>query len=107
MNQKPNDSQGPSLAPQSVRRPNNAWWILLILVTLFAMLFIRGTPQTSRVDYSFFLEQLERENIRRVTVYPGSIEGTFTVPPDKPITYDDQDKPIKPRTMADPTLAWI
>ncbi|MFN9435591.1 MAG: ATP-dependent zinc metalloprotease FtsH [Planctomycetota bacterium] len=101
MNQKPNDSQGPSLAPQSVRRPNNAWWILLILVTLFAMLFIRGTPQTSRVDYSFFLEQLERENIRRVTVYPGSIEGTFTVPPDKPITYDDQDKPIKPRTMAD------
>jgi cell division protease FtsH len=101
MNQKPNDSQGSSPLPLSARRPNNAWWILLILATLFAMLFIRNTPQTSRIDYSFFLEQLDRENIRRVTVYPGSIEGTFTVPPEKPISYDEQDKPIKPRILAD------
>jgi cell division protease FtsH len=101
MNPKPQDSQGTSSNSLSARRQNNLWWVLLILATLFAMLFIRSNPQTSRVDYSFFLEQLERENVRRVIVYPGSIEGTFTVPPDKPVTYDAQDKPIKPKTLPD------
>jgi cell division protease FtsH len=85
------------------RRPNGIWWILLIVATLFAMLFFTGSPQTSRIDYSFFISELKRGNILRVTVYPTAIEGTFKVPPEKPIMYDALDKPIKPRTLADNT----
>jgi cell division protease FtsH len=103
MSQKTQENKG---APQSTpmqRRPNSMWWILLILASLFAMLFLTGSPPTSRIDYSFFLEQLDRGNVRRVIVYPASIEGTFTIPPDKPITYDAFDKPVKPRTLSDGT----
>lgn len=103
MNQKPQEPKGTSQNTPSPRRPTSVWWILLILVTLFALLFMRNAPQSSRIDYSFFLEQLEGNNIRRVIVYPGSIEGTFTVPPEAPITYDAFDKPIPPKTLADGT----
>lgn len=103
MSQKTQENKG---APQSTpmqRRPNSMWWILLILASLFAMLFLTGSPPMSRIDYSFFLEQLDRGNVRRVIVYPASIEGTFTIPPDKPTTYDAFDKPVKPRTLSDGT----
>ena len=101
MNQKPQETKGNTPITHSPRRSNNGWWILLIVAALFAMLFLSGSPQTSRIDYSFFLEELERGNIRRVIVYPTSIEGTFTIPPDKPITYDALDKPVKPKKLPD------
>ncbi|MFO0013301.1 MAG: ATP-dependent metallopeptidase FtsH/Yme1/Tma family protein, partial [Planctomycetota bacterium] len=101
MNQKPQETKGNTPITHAPRRSNNGWWILLIVAALFAMLFLSGSPQTSRIDYSFFLEELERGNIRRVIVYPTSIEGTFTIPPDKPITYDALDKPVKPKKLPD------
>jgi len=101
MNQKLQDPKGNAPTPSLPRRPNGMWWILIILATLFAMLFLMGAPQSSRIDYSFFLEQLDRANVQRLTIYPNAIEGTFKAPPPKPVTYDAFDKPVLPKTKSD------
>jgi cell division protease FtsH len=103
MNQKPLDPKGNTPSSALPRKPNSIWWILLILATFFAMLFLVSSPLSSRIGYSFFLDQLDRGNVRRLTVYPNAIEGTFLYPPEKPITYDAFDKPIEPKTVADGT----
>lgn len=104
MNQKPQESKGSMPTPSSTRRPNGMWWVLIVLTAVFAMLFLAGSPLSSRIDYSFFLEQLDRENIQRLTVYPTAIEGTFKVAPERPITYDAFDKPVKPKSLSDGSL---
>jgi len=73
-------------------------WVLLVLLVSLAVLFVSTGPVSSRIDYSFFLEQLDSGNIQRLTIYPNAAEGTFKVPPDKPVTYDAFDRAIKPKS---------
>jgi cell division protease FtsH len=61
------------------------------------MLFWSGVPSTSRIDYSFFLAELERNNVRRLTIYPTGAEGSFVVAPEKPVTYDVLGRPVQPK----------
>lgn len=77
------------------------WWILIILAAFMSILFLVNSPVSSRIDYSFFMEQLDRANVQRLTIYPAAIEGTFKIAPEKPITYDAFDKPVTPKAMAD------
>jgi cell division protease FtsH len=63
-----------------------------------------NAPVKSRIDYSFFLEQLEGGNIQRLTVYPTAAEGTFKIAPESPVTYDAFDKPINPKTLSNGTV---
>ena len=63
-----------------------------------------NAPLASRIDYSFFLEQLDEGNIQRLTVYPTAAEGTFMIAPERPVTYDAFDKPIKPKTLSNGTV---
>ncbi len=101
MNQKPQDPKGTKVAPPMQRRPNGMWWILIILAAFMSILFLVNSPVSSRIDYSFFMEQLDRANVQRLTIYPAAIEGTFKIAPEKPITYDAFDKPVTPKAMAD------
>jgi cell division protease FtsH len=71
------------------------------------LLFFPNSTEYSRVDYSFFLDQLERENIKRLTVYPSGAEGTFIVAPEKPLSYDTDGKPVVPKSSASGSSARL
>ena len=98
MNPRPNDPKSAPPTSSVGRRPTGYWWVLLALLASFAILFFGTSPAGTKIDYSFFLEQLEVGNIQRLTIYPNAAEGTFVVPPEKPVTYDTFDRQIKPRT---------
>lgn len=61
------------------------------------LLFFPNAAEYSRIDYSFFLDQLDRENVQRLTIYPSAAEGTFIVAPERPTTYDASGKPVVPK----------
>ena len=73
----------------------------LILLAVFLMLFFLPGMSSSRIDYSFFLEQLDKENIQRLTVYESNISGSFKIPPEMPVTYDYSGKVKKPKEGLD------
>lgn len=99
MNSKPQDPKsGPPLANVPNRRQSGYLWVLLVLLVSLAVLFASTGPVSSRIDYSFFLEQLDSGNIQRLTIYPNAAEGTFKVPPSKPVTYDAFDRAIQPKS---------
>ncbi|MEQ1825915.1 MAG: ATP-dependent zinc metalloprotease FtsH [Pirellula sp.] len=66
----------------------------LVLLAVFIMLFFLN-GSSSRIDYSFFLEQLDQDNIQRLTVYESYIQGTFREEPEMPDTYDYTGKLVK------------
>lgn len=68
------------------------------------MLFWSGVPNPSRIDYSFFLSELERNNIKRLTVYPTAAEGSFVVAPEKPMTYDILGQKVEPKKSTNGTV---
>ncbi|MFN7732506.1 MAG: ATP-dependent zinc metalloprotease FtsH [Pirellula sp.] len=98
MNAKPQDPKSGPLANGPNRRQTGYLWVLLVLLVSLAVLFVSTGPVSSRIDYSFFLEQLDSGNIQRLTIYPNAAEGTFKVPPEKPVTYDAFDRAIKPKS---------
>ncbi|MCY2979278.1 MAG: ATP-dependent zinc metalloprotease FtsH [Planctomycetota bacterium] len=75
----------------------------LILLSVFLMLFFVPGMTSSRIDYSFFLEQLDNQNIQRLTIYDSYIQGSFVFPPPTPATYDYYGKLKKPKETADGT----
>lgn len=92
-------TEGPSGHP--ARRGQGFWMIGLILLAVFLMLFFLPGISSSRIDYSFFLEQLEKENIQRLTVYESNISGSFKIAPEIPITYDYYGEIKKPKEGPD------
>ena len=68
------------------------------------MLFWSGVPNPSRIDYSFFLNELERNNIKRLTVYPTAAEGSFIVAPEKPLSYDILGQKVEPKKSKNGTV---
>lgn len=75
-------NEGPTIQP--VRRGQGFWMVGIVLLAIFMMLFLLP-GLSSKIDYSFFLEQLEKENIQELTVYDSYIQGEFKVAPDKPL----------------------
>ncbi|MCE3019234.1 MAG: ATP-dependent zinc metalloprotease FtsH [Pirellula sp.] len=53
-------------------------------------MFYFANSNVSQIDYGFFQEQLEKENLQSVTVYQSYIQGQFAVPPDRPATFDSE-----------------
>ncbi|MFZ4079840.1 MAG: ATP-dependent zinc metalloprotease FtsH [Pirellula sp.] len=96
---KPDGQPQPS-AVQARKNGNSFWWISLLFLICFLMLFLPNTAEYSRIDYSFFLDQLDRQNVQRLTIYPSYAEGTFIVAPEKPVTYDAEGKPVNPKPSA-------
>ncbi len=83
----------PDLDPmKNDQRPdNNRWsrhsktlalWVLIVLMSVFAVQFVRGQDQSSAsLSYSEFLQQLEHDNINKVTVVEGHrVEGELKAP---------------------------
>lgn len=99
MTNKPSEERpNPSPSPGQPRRGQGAWLIGLVLLATLGLMFFFNGVATSRVDYGFFLEQLDAENLQKVTVYDSYVQGTFKTPPEKPVTIDSQGKVKRPVT---------
>ncbi|MFM8261936.1 MAG: ATP-dependent zinc metalloprotease FtsH [Pirellula sp.] len=90
----------PSPPGQVARGGGNFWWLAILLLACLLILFVPNARESSPIDYSFFLEQLQRENIQRLTIYPSGAEGTFIVAPEQPVTYDASGKRVTPKASA-------
>ncbi len=90
----------PSPPGQVARGGGNFWWLAILLLACLLILFVPNPKESSQIDYSFFLEQLQRENIQRLTVYPSGAEGTFIVAPEQPVTYDASGNRVTPKASA-------
>ncbi|AMV32834.1 ATP-dependent zinc metalloprotease FtsH [Pirellula sp. SH-Sr6A] len=99
MTNKPSEERPtPSPSPAQPRRGQGAWLIGLVLVATLGLMFFFNGLATSRIDYGFFLEQIDAENLQKVTVYDSYVQGTFKTPPEKPVTMDSQGKIKRPVT---------
>jgi len=95
MSKTPKEERNEGQSTQTVRRGQGFWMVGLILLAVFTLLFFLPGMTSSRIDYSFFLEQLEKGNVQRLTVYESYIQGAFKVAPEKPVTYNMYGEPQK------------
>ncbi|GIW95796.1 MAG: ATP-dependent zinc metalloprotease FtsH 1 [Pirellulaceae bacterium] len=94
---QPTSSNGDSTS----RRPQPPWWILpLIIVVLVGFLLMRMGPERSEVPYSFFLEQLAKNNIQYVELSDTTAVGVFKEAPEAPATFNAKGELVQPRTDA-------
>ncbi len=70
----------------------NAIWLLLLLGFVFGFLFWFNTISRERslIKYSTFLEQVEKDNVKSVSVLDQQVQGEFKKPVS--VTFDDQVK---------------
>lgn len=86
---KPRDNTPP--------RRNQFWPVLLIVLLGFLMLrSIWPALSIDEVPYSFFLKQLESENVQSLEINGTTALGTFKVPPDAPSSYDAKGELVAP-----------
>jgi len=107
MNTTKPDVPPPTPLVQARRGGGNFWWLAILLLACLLLLFLPNPKESSPIDYSFFLEQLQRENIQRLTIYPSGAEGTFIVAPEQPVTYDASGQKITPKASANGSVARL
>ncbi|MDA8745730.1 ATP-dependent zinc metalloprotease FtsH [Rubripirellula amarantea] len=119
MDNQNNEKTPPGQEAQPARRGNNSLLIALILAALVMMLFYSRTDDRSVVSASFFLEQLEKENIERVRIDEDRVIGEFKIRPDIPASAKaetalatgsdgDEQKYLKEFAFSRPTDAgWV
>ncbi|EMI19203.1 cell division protein FtsH [Rhodopirellula maiorica SM1] len=71
------------------KRGNNTFLIALVVAGLIAMLFMNRGANVAEVSTSFFLDQLEKNNIEAVQIGDQRVYGTFKVRPEAPPLMDD------------------
>jgi cell division protease FtsH len=89
-NKSTEDRTSQSSGPTQPRRGQGAWLIATVLLASIALMFYFANSNVSQIDYGFFQEQLEKENLQSVTVYQSYLQGQFAVPPDRPATFDSE-----------------
>ena len=89
-NKSTEDRTSQSSGPTQPRRGQGAWLIATVLLASIGLMFYFANSNVSQIDYGFFQEQLEKENLQSVTVYQSYIQGQFAVPPDRPATFDNE-----------------
>ncbi|MCO8121081.1 ATP-dependent zinc metalloprotease FtsH [Stieleria sp. TO1_6] len=70
-------------------RRNNGMLIAIVLAIAFAILFWRTEDPGSTITASFFREQLNRDNIERVSIGERQVVGTFKTEPAAPPTLEN------------------
>lgn len=78
-------------------RRNQFWPVLLIVLLGFLMLrSVWPALSLEEVPYSFFVKQLESENVQSLEINGTTALGTFKVPPDRPPSYDAKGEVVTP-----------
>ncbi len=74
-------------------QPRRNQGLLFVLILVLAILLINGLwTSTEEVDHSFFLKELESNNIERIEISGDQAIGSFKVPPDRPASGTDAAK---------------
>ncbi|NLX56037.1 MAG: ATP-dependent zinc metalloprotease FtsH [Planctomycetaceae bacterium] len=78
----------------AIRRPGPNVWVLLVIVGIMAiaLIFAQG-PRRSTIPYSFFLEQIEQNNVVFVQIGSQDANGVFQQPPPEFDWIDREGKP--------------
>ncbi len=89
--------QGPDGSAPPPRNSGANWLVRLALLALVAFLGYQiytiysssnSTPQQTTVGYSFFIQQIENNNVKSVDIQTGTVTGTFTTPTGYPTSTD-------------------
>jgi len=91
MNKTPREEKNEGQTTQPARRGQGFWLVGLILLAVFAMLFLLP-GLSSKIEYSFFLEQLDNQNVQGLVVYDSYIQGEFNIAPEVPLSSDSKTK---------------
>ena len=94
----PSDKKGSPSAGRPRLNPST-WWVLLFVgLVIFLMFISNGSSRRSEISYSFFRQQLEKDNIAEVEYVDHKIYGRFKSPPADPNSKTSQQgKPAKLR----------
>ena len=88
--QEPPPPPPPRRAPKSGDEPSRPFssipWLLLLVAVSVALLFFWRRPETtgSRVGYSFFISQVESDNVAEVQFHGEILTGKWKSPPEDP-----------------------
>lgn len=74
--------------------------MFLLMVGIILVILFYNPQRSSNISYSFFSEQLDNRNIEQVHLGDLEANGTFVVPPEAPVTLDDDGNPRKPKLDA-------
>jgi cell division protease FtsH len=96
MDSNQREPAGKSKDPTPPRR-NQFWPILLIVLLGFLMLrSIWPALSVEEIPYSFFVRQLDSQNVQTIEINGTTAIGTFKVPPDKPADFDANGELVAP-----------
>ncbi len=77
----------------SDNQPRRNQGLLFVLILVLAILLINGLwTSTEEIDHSFFLKELESNNIERIEISGDQAIGSFKVQPDRPASGSDAAK---------------
>ena len=86
---------GNQKSEEAAPRRGQFWPILLLVLVLFLLLNSLWPSFTAdRISFSFFMDQLEQQNIQTLDVSGTTAKGSFKVAPEKPIEYNAAGEPI-------------
>ena len=67
------------------RRSGPSSWLVVLLLAVFVVLAIRPIlAKYAEIEFPFFLDQLEKENILKLEIHGDELYGTFKEPPSAP-----------------------
>ncbi len=95
--------QRPPVKPEETNQPRRTpiWFVLIALLLLMYIISqFWSNANRSTILYSFFIEQLEKDNVLFVEIDGGEARGTFRTPPDAPPEISLTGE-LKPRQMQD------
>jgi cell division protease FtsH len=78
-------------------RRNQFWPILLVILLGFLVLrSLWPALSIEEIPYSFFLRQLDADNVQTIEINGTTALGTFKVPPERPVVYDELGNEVSP-----------
>lgn len=80
-------------------RRTQGWLLLVIILMAFLLLnSLWSSLAYDEIDHSFFLNQLEKNNVQLLEISNTEAVGTFRIPPDKPLKLNASGEPIPSKT---------
>jgi cell division protease FtsH len=97
MAKEPEEKQGQEESPRgrSFRRGPNLWLLLILLVVIFFVFVLKSGSDSDRLQYTFLKEQIEKGNIKSVSIGEQEGKGEFVNKEGPEKTEENYGKPVK------------
>src|SRR3954471_21879154 len=96
---QPDDGESPESKNPT---PRSAMQVMLLLVLGMSVVAMVAIPwlqaqRYAKIDYSFFIDQVEAGNVREVSVGTTQARGVFKEAPEPPVRFDSAGDRIPPK----------